>query len=218
VEQRHDVYSTNPAAMALLTNPAVLITMKEFTQPRSPPAMTSCIRAIRLIIAFAASTTLAELPSEEAILKAGGGDASAIIQKARTTLSLQKVFGSRGVGYGGRPTSGCWALTVIVRHDKEAKEIFHEIYRLCDEPAAKLYAMAGLLILDPQSKKDFTPEKLGKLAELEVERLDGCIGTTSTLGAVVAELIELGAARYTYEKLPSIYQTADCTKTSHAQK
>ena len=118
-----------------------------FGQLNTLPAMRSVITTLWLIVASAATSSFAELPSEEAILKAGGADASAIVQKARTTLSIQQVFGSRGVGYGGQPTSGCWALTVIVRYDKEAKGIFDEIYRLYDEPAAKLYAIAGLLIL-----------------------------------------------------------------------
>jgi hypothetical protein len=180
--------------------------------------MLQAIYALCFLMIAISSQLLAELPSEETTLKAGGNDAKTIIQKARVLLSAQQVFAARGVGYGGEPTSGCWALTVLTRHDKEASEIFDVIFRSSDEPAAKLYAVAGLLILDPKKKNDFTPKKLGKLAELEVQRLDRCIGDVTTFGAIVAELIEHGSSRYTYDTLPSLYSTTDCAKILKHEK
>lgn len=174
--------------------------------------MNQHLMSLALVFAISMRWGFAELPSEGTMLKEGGDDAQVIINKARTILMTQQVFASPKVGYGGQATAGCWALSVLVRHDKDAIKSFEEIFRGHYEPAAKMYALAGILLVDPQRKTDFTPEKLGKVADLKVDRLDGCDGDTVTCGSLVAQLLKNGASKYVYEKLPSLYLTTDCEK------
>ncbi len=154
----------------------------------------------------------AELPDDEALLKRGGADAVVIIQKARSILASVQVFASREIGEAGSPTASCWALTVIVRHDSEAKEFFNDLYRLGETPEQRLYAIAGLVSVDPMEKKRFTLDDISKFTEMTVHTQFGCISARSTFGAELASLLESSAPYYLFETLPSIYQTVDVAR------
>ncbi len=169
-----------------------------------------CIACFALsVVAFSGC---AALPNEDAVLKAGGNTAETIIKKARTTLSAQQVFASRGVGYGAQPSSGCWALTVLVRYDRQAKQFFEEVCHYDGQPAAKLYAVAGLLTLDPKTIPDFASLHLDHLLDTRVPSLDGCDGDPTVFSRMVTHLTEHGTSKYVYDRLPSLYQTVDCSK------
>ena len=174
--------------------------------------MKSLVLAACLLLLCPPAKAFAQFPDEEALLKAGGDVADKIIYKARAVLATQQVLASKAVGFGGQPSSGCWALSVVVRFDKEAKEILEAIYQSCNEPATRLYAIAGLTIVDPDSKTRFTSEKLGSAAHQKVEYIDGCEGSTVSFGDAAKSLILYGSKGYIYDKLPSLYDTVDCTK------
>lgn len=152
----------------------------------------------------------AKLPNEEAILKAGGKDAQVIIEKARRILWGAEVFATQAVGYTGKSTTSCWALTVIVRHDSKARTFLEKLYADADRPEVKLYAVAGLISLDPTLKPKFAPSNLpSDLCEKSVQAMNGCNVSHERFGTVLLELLEHGASPYLYEKLPSIYETGD---------
>lgn len=149
-------------------------------------------------------------PSETEILKAGGLPAEMMIEKAYAILDRADVFASRAVGDGGTPTSACWALTVIVKHEAGARERLTEILPRIKGPETKLYILAGLLALDPETPKrhpqsDFPKELLKKAAHT----MGGCIYAKSTFEAELLTLYSEGASSYLFENLPSIYQTTD---------
>lgn len=155
--------------------------------------------------------------SEEAILKAGGAEAQQIILKAHDIVETAEVFASRGIGYGGQPTTGCWALTVIVRYDPKATEFLNDVFSLSQRPEPMLYAIAGLIALDENAKKRFSPEVLPKkLLDAQVQEMSGCVGMSVAFRIALHWLLKDGASYYLYEKLPSIYRTveAERSKTS----
>lgn len=154
----------------------------------------------------------ADLPDDEAILNRGGADAEVIIQKAQSILASAQVFASRAIGESGSPTTSCWALTVIVRHDPKAKEFLNDLYRLAETPEQRLYAITGLISVDPTEKRSFSPDRISKFAEMTVHTQFGCIGTQSTFGVEAARLLEGGAPSYLFETLPSIYRTIDVVR------
>ena len=160
----------------------------------------------------------AELPDDEAILKRGEADAAVIIQKAQSILASAQVFASRAIGEAGSPTASCWALTVIVRHDPKAKEFFNDLYRLAETPEQRLYAIAGLVSVDPSEKKSFTPDRISKFTEMTVHTQFGCIGAPSTFGVEAARLLESSAPYYLFEVLPSIYRTVDVARPPEPTK
>ncbi len=161
----------------------------------------------------------AELPDEDAILKRGGVDAAAIICKARSIIEAARVFASRGIGESGEPTSACWALTVIVKYDKDAKDSFNALLDHADTPPEqRLYAIAGLLAVDPREKARITPERIGKFSDLNVQTQFGCVGTNSTFGLEAYRLLENGSPSFLYDKLPSFYRTVDVPRFFEPKK
>lgn len=162
-----------------------------------------------VLICFSLGTLRAELPQEELILKKGGPDAAIIIDKARNTLSLARVFASRGVGESGVPTASCWALTVIVRYDPEAKEFFDKLMDSASGYEVKMYAVVGLLELDPTAKARFAKLLAGTFPDQPVHAQFGCMANVSTYGIELYNRLENGTGSYLFEKLPSLYQTVE---------
>ncbi len=161
----------------------------------------------------------AELPSEEVILKKGGPDAAMIIEKARDILATSQVFASRGIGEGGTPTSSCWALTVIVRYDPIAKDFLNLLFDSAEFPEQRLYAIAGLITLDPTNKKRFAPEKIQPFADQLVYTQFGCTGAASRFGMeTILLLTEDTAPYYLFKKLPSLYSTQSVLRPSETSK
>lgn len=158
-----------------------------------------------------------EAQSETAILQAGGPGAGLIIAKAHDILSNAQVYAVGGVGVAGSPSSSCWALTVVVRYDPSAKEFLN---RLLDnaEPEGRLYAVAGLLLLEPDQKKRFQTVKFVERSEDRVWTLFGCSGLLSRFEAQVNDLLEKGAKHLLFEKLPSLYETVDVRRPSSPGK
>ncbi len=152
----------------------------------------------------------AALPDEEAILKKGGEEAAVVIQKAYEMLGHTETFASRAVSDGGSPTTGCWALTVIVRYDPNALAFLEDVYENVKGPETKLYAAAGLMALDPKQKVKLNPAKLSeKLRAMSVHVMSGCILMQEPFERLLTMLLKDGPKAYLYEKLPSIYRTTD---------
>lgn len=161
----------------------------------------------------------AELAGEEAVLKKGGPDAAKIIDKARDILCNTQVFASRGFGEGGAPTDACWALTVIVRYDPEAKWLLNELFERAEFPEQRLYGMAGLIVLDPKEKSRFTEEKLKKFADERVYSQFGCVGEASTFGIQRYLLLQDNyMGYYLFKELPSLYSTTTVPRPKEPAK
>ena len=154
----------------------------------------------------------AELPNEESLLKQGGRGAEMIIRKAHGILATAQVLASSAVGAAGEPTSNCWALTVIVKHDSKAKTFLNELFRYATTPEQRLYAIAGLVSLDKTEGAKFAPDRISKFADQLVHTEFGCIVSESTFGTQAAEIIDGGVALYLFDKLPSLYQTVESTR------
>ena len=150
------------------------------------------------------------LPGESRALSSGGREAQLILEKARDTLANQRVFAARRVGYGAQPTSGCWALTVLVKYDPNAKTTLTEIARFTTHPAVKLYALAGLMALDPAHDPDLKSLGIPASAHRRVECLDGCDGEVLPLSRAAARLRQSNPSNYIYETLPPLLATTDC--------
>lgn len=180
------------------------------------------MRPLIIIICAALSgfcSVQGELPSEEAILKTGGEDASFIIDKARSLLVSAEVFASGAVGYGGTPTDTCWALSVVVRFDPKGKEFLTSLYARPSSAVAKLYAAAGLLSLAPGDRKLFNDSlRAAGQREIVIQRMDGCIETRESFGVALSSLLESGPSPYVYPKLPSIYRTTEVRKLPDPKK
>ncbi|MDB6073341.1 MAG: hypothetical protein JWO89_981 [Verrucomicrobiaceae bacterium] len=159
----------------------------------------------------AGSHAWAALPDEEVILKKGGKDAQVLIEKAYDILENAEVFASQAVGYAGSPTRDCWALTVIVRYDSQALKRLAALYEETSQPETKLYAITGLIALDPKQKAKFAPPDFpAKLRDTPVQTMNGCVvDTRKTFGVAVGELEEAGPSAYLYQKLPSIYRATE---------
>ncbi|WP_395750279.1 hypothetical protein [Prosthecobacter sp.] len=161
----------------------------------------------------------AELAGEEALLKKGGPDAAKLINKARDILYNTQVFASRGVGEGGTPTDACWALTTLVRYDREAKSFLNDLFEQAEFPEQRLYGMAGLIALDPKEKSRFTEEKLKQFAEERVCSQFGCVGEASTFGIQRYLLLQDGyTGYYLFKELPSLYSTTTVSRPKESAK
>ncbi len=168
---------------------------------------------------MALSVLQAELPGEEAILKKGGPDAAKLIDKARDILCNTQVFASRAFGEGGSPTDACWALTVIVRYDPEAKWLLNELFESAEFPEQRLYGMAGLIALDPKAKDRFTEEKLKEFSEERVYTQFGCVGEASTFGIQRHMLLQDNyTGYYLFKNLPSLYSTTTVPRPKEPAK
>lgn len=174
--------------------------------------------ALAVFAAASASLLHAELPSETAILKKGGPEAQMIIGKARDILATTQVFASRVVGDPAVPTASCWALTVIVRHDPKAKDFLNSLFESPAFPEQRLYAIAGLLALDPAEKKRFSPEELGKLPDQTVQTQFGRSSMESDLVASSYMLFTQGTAYYFFPDLPPLYSTITVLRPAKTKK
>ena len=157
-----------------------------------------------------------ELPSEEAILKTGGHNAELVIEKAKNILYHTQVFSTTYWDRGGIPSSACWALTVIIRYEPKPKQFLNELYLLSHRygpynPTAKLYAIAGLIIIDPTMREKFAVKDIPKeLRESMVKQQRGCVGKSLTFGAALEELVKaLRPEEYLFDELPPLYTTRD---------
>lgn len=167
------------------------------------------------LISFALSLggmVRAELPNEESLLKRGGPDAESIILKAHGILTSAQVLASRAVGAAGVPTSNCWALTVIVKHDPEARKFLNALFQNATTPEQRLYAIAGLVSLDKAEGAKFAPDRISKIADQAVHTEFGCIFSESTFGIEAANLINGGASHYLFDQLPSLYETVESSR------
>lgn len=158
-----------------------------------------------------------EVQGETAMLQTGGPSAVRIIAKAHDILSNAQVYAVGGVGVAGSPSSTCWALTVVVRYDPSAKEFLN---RLLDyaEPEGRLYAVAGLLLLEPDQKRRFQTAKFAERSEDRVCAQFGCSSLISRFETQVNRLLEDGAKHLLFEKLPSIYETVDVRRPPSPKK
>ena len=169
---------------------------------------------------FAVAQLPVQKPSEVEILKAHNESSKLIIEKAYSVLFNSQVFASKEVGEPGAFTSSCWALTVIVRYDPEARQRLAKSLALTDQPEQKLYFLAGLVALDPASAKRYAistfPEKLRSTA---AHTLNGCSydGGTS-FEKCLSSLYEGTFRWYLFDDLPSIYLTIDVSRHEEPKK
>lgn len=170
------------------------------------------------LIALSLPALRAEPPSEEAVLKKGGPDASALINKARDILSTSEVFATRVAGEPPVATSSCWALTVIVRYDPKAKEFLNSLFDAPKFPEQRLYAIAGLVTLDPAEKKRFASEEISKFATEPVQTQFGKTSTSTDLVTAAYMLIQQGTPYYLFPQLPPLSSTSPVTRPPAAKK
>lgn len=184
----------------------------------------SANRAFCSVVLFNCGLSLAQLPvptpSEVEILKAHNDASKLIIEKAYSVLFNSQVFASRTVGEPGGSTSPCWALTVIVRYDPQAKQRLTDSLALTDQPEQKLYFLAGLLALDPATAKRYPiPAFPAKLRSTAAHTLDGCFyDYGKTFEGCLSSLYAGGTRRYLFDDLPSIYQTIDVSRHEEPKK
>lgn len=107
--------------------------------------------ALGLFVFPAFSQFPVQRPTETEILQAKGVAAKVIIEKAYSILFQAQVFASRAIGDGAAPTSSCWAMTVIVKHDPEALPRLTRSLSFMEVPEPKLYALAAMFSVDPKT-------------------------------------------------------------------
>ena len=174
-----------------------------------------------IVLGLISSLSFAQLPvqrpSETEILKAKGDGAKIIIEKAYSTLFHTQVFASRAIGEAGAPTSACWALTVIVKHDPEALKRLTESLGYIEQPEQKLYVLTAMFAVDPKTSERWPISSFpAALRERLVHTMDGCIYSGASFEDALAEVYHSGARRYIFDDLPTIYQTTDVTR--HEEK
>lgn len=174
-----------------------------------------------IVLSLICSLSLAQLPvqrpSEAEILKAKGDGAKIIIEKAYSILFHAQVFASRAIGEAGAPTSTCWALTVIVKHDPEALKRLAESLSHIKQPEQKLYALTAMFAVDPKTAERWPISSFpASQREGLVHTMDGCIYSGASFEDALIEVYHSGARRYLFDELPSIYQTTDVAR--HEEK
>jgi hypothetical protein len=142
----------------------------------------------------------------------------AVFEKALNLLADAEVFASRAVGdVPGTFTDTCWALTVLVRYDKDAKAKFEMIIEADVFPEARLYALAGLFLVMSNHKEKYQPKHFTE-AELKqpIHRQDGCVYAKDewlTFGLALDCLSRAdgklypGPGSYLIDDLPPLYKT-----------
>lgn len=188
--------------------------------PAHSPAMSKIMpSSVTLLAAVMVSlAALGAQPSDEEIsLRGGGKDADLIIAKARDVLSNAQVYAVGGIGVAGSPSVGCWALTVVVRYDRSAKDFLNRMLE-CAEPEGRLYAVAGLLLVEPKQRARFQTAKFVERSEDRVWTQFGCSSLSSRFETEVNRLLEGGAKHLLFETLPSIYETVDVRRPPSAKK
>jgi len=108
---------------------------------------------------------------------------------------------------------------VIVKYEAGARERLTAILPRIRSPETKLYILAGLLALDPETPKlhpqsDFPKELLTK----QVHIMDGCLYGELDFQSLLLMLYEGGAKSYLFEELPLIYETTDVMRLKDLDK
>lgn len=169
--------------------------------------------ALGLFLLPAFSQIPVQRPTETEILQAKGVEAKVIIEKAYSILFKAQVFASRAIGADGGPTSSCWAMTVIVKHDPEALKRLTESLSYIERPEPKLYALAAMFSVDPKTAERWPLSSFpAAYRERVVHTMDGCIYSEATFESALEEIYHSGTRRYLFEDLPSIYQTTDVAR------
>lgn len=135
-------------------------------------------------------------------LEKGDEVAREIVSLARESLWNVNDFSFGKVGEPAELAPGCVALTVLVKYDPEAQSFFEKLYMFSIKPEARLYGMAGLLVLDPEAKKRFLPEHIAEHGAEKVQFFVGCLGGETTFADKANELLEGGAGNYLLKVLP----------------
>ncbi|QIF01304.1 hypothetical protein [Roseimicrobium sp. ORNL1] len=160
----------------------------------------------------------AALPSEEAILRQGGEDAKKIIEKAYSIIRHARVFTSKGAGEGGTPTEGAWALTVITRYDPKAVEELKPLAEQSKNLEVKLYAIAGLITLEPKDAAKYRLETFPEsVLKAEAHSLCGCIYEKQFYMIIYWLVDQGGWQRCTFEKLPPFFETHDVPRSGEGE-
>ena len=180
---------------------------------KTPPSLLAGIFVL-VCSGFCRAQPVLQTPSEFHILEAHGEASKQIIEKAWSVLYSSQVFATNAVGADGDPTTGCWALTVIVRYDREASVRLRESLPRQHRPETKLYMLTGLLALDPENAKRYPITSFSEqLRSSNTHTMHGCnYSAAGTFEADLEELYTRGPQRYLYKELPSIYETIDVAR------
>lgn len=156
----------------------------------------------------------AALPSEEAILAKGGEDAKKIINKAYSIIRRAKVFASCRIGERGSPTEGAWALTVVTRYDPKAAEVLMPMAEQSENLEMKLYAIAGLITLEPKNAAKYRIESFPEsVLDAEAHAFTGDNYKKGFTLAIYWLVQHEGWRACTFEKLPSFFETHDVLRS-----
>lgn len=169
--------------------------------------------ALGLFVLPAFSQFPVQRPTETEILQAKGVAAKVIIEKAYSILSQAQVFASRAIGDGAEPTSSCWAMTVIVKHDPEALPRLTRSLSFMEVPEQKLYALAAMFSVDPKTAERWPLSSFpAAYRERPVHTMDGCIYSRTTFEGALEEIYRSGTRSYLFDDLPPIYRTTDVAR------
>ncbi|HEY1084384.1 MAG TPA: hypothetical protein VGE29_19105 [Prosthecobacter sp.] len=154
---------------------------------------TAIVLALFVLPAF--SQLPVQPPAEAEILRAKGEAAKIIIEKAYSILSHARVFASRAIGDDRVPTSSCWAMTVIVKHDPEALRRLTESLSYLERPEPKLYALAAMFSVDPKTAERWPLSSFPEAyRERPVHTMDGCNYSETTFESALEEIYRPGHA------------------------
>ena len=160
----------------------------------------------------------ATMPSEEAILRQGGEDAKKIINKAYSIIRRAKVFASCGIGERNLPTEGAWALTVITRYDPKAVEVLAPMAEQSKNLEVKLYAIAGLITLDPKNVAKYRIESFPEsVLNAEAHAFTGSTYRKGFTLAIYWLVQHEGWRACTFEKLPPFFETYPALRSGEEQ-
>jgi hypothetical protein len=160
----------------------------------------------------------AALLSEEAILSQGGDDAKKIINKAYSIIRRAKVFASREIGTPGLPTEGAWALTVITRYDPKAAEVLQPMAEQSENLEVKLYAIAGLITLEPKNAAKYHIESFPKsVLDAEAHAFSGSTYRKGFTLAIYWLVHHEGWRACTFEKLPPFFETYPALRSGEGE-
>src|SRR6478609_5331392 len=113
--------------------------------------------------------------TEQQILDTGGPESRRVIEKAYEQLASAHMFEFTDVGEG-TPSASCWALTVIIRYDREeATERFTNIFTHSDKPFLRLYALLGLHLLNPKNPDWLPTSQPKQFLEQRIWQAGGCM-------------------------------------------
>jgi hypothetical protein len=169
--------------------------------------------AFVIALCMLSTATLAQFPvqrpTETAILEKQGDGARIIIDKAYSILSHARLLATCNVGDGATPEA-CWALTIVVKHDKQALAQLTELLMSLEEPVPKLYVLAAMMAVDPKTAERWPISNFpAKLREAPVQSMRDCNIGFCTFEEALPGVYEFGSALYILKELPSIYQTTD---------